>query len=187
MDNNLEMLKRAKQYMEQLANGIDPISGIEIPGDAVLNNVRLSRCFFYVADVLRQTIEAGGKVAKESKPKKLPFHMTEEEKARVALSDEPLYISHFCERLNAEIDTDNVRKCPSSAFGKWLLDKGFLDIETIDGTAHKKASALGESIGIVARPSTYSTGNAYMHTYNREAQQFLLDNLGEIIAFGRKK
>jgi len=63
--------------MEQLANGIDPISGVEMPDDTVLNNMRLSRCFFYVADVLRQTIYTEGKPTKESKPKKLPFHMTE--------------------------------------------------------------------------------------------------------------
>ena len=52
MATELEMLERAKAYMEKLANGIDPISDTEVRDDECINNVRLSRCFFYVADVL---------------------------------------------------------------------------------------------------------------------------------------
>ena len=56
----LETLERAKMYLEKLANGINPVDGIPVPDEDVINNVRLSRCFFYVADVLRQVIENGG-------------------------------------------------------------------------------------------------------------------------------
>ena len=45
----LETIQRAKMYLDKLAQGIDPISGQEIPNDSVLNNVRLARCFFYVS------------------------------------------------------------------------------------------------------------------------------------------
>lgn len=47
----LEIMQRAKMYMEKLAQGIDPISDQEIPEDSVLNNVRLARRFFYVSGV----------------------------------------------------------------------------------------------------------------------------------------
>ena len=113
--------------------------------------------------------------------------MTEEEKAQVVLFDEPLFISYFCERLNAQIDTDNVRKCPSPVFGKWLLDKGFLEIETIDGKEYKKASIWDESIGISSRVSINNNAKGYTNAYNREAQQFLLENLEDIITFGSNK
>ena len=39
--NDLDKLRRAQAYMEQLAQGIDPISGVELPEDAVLNQPRL--------------------------------------------------------------------------------------------------------------------------------------------------
>ena len=68
----LETLERAKIYMEKLANGINPIDGSVIPDEDVVNNVRLSRCFFYVSDVLRQVIENGG-VTPQKKSKKEPF------------------------------------------------------------------------------------------------------------------
>ena len=66
----LETLERAKIYMEKLANGINPIDGSVIPDEDVVNNVRLSRCFFYVSDVLRQVIENGG-VTPQKKSKKI--------------------------------------------------------------------------------------------------------------------
>ena len=42
----LETLERAKMYMDNLANGINPIDGSVIPDEDIVNNVRLSRCFF---------------------------------------------------------------------------------------------------------------------------------------------
>ena len=46
----LETMERAKMYMEKLANGINPIDDSAVPEADIVNNVRLSRCFFYVAD-----------------------------------------------------------------------------------------------------------------------------------------
>ena len=65
----LEKIERAKLYMDKLANGINPIDDTMAPDEDIINNVRLSRCFFYVSDVLRQVIENGGIGATE-KPKK---------------------------------------------------------------------------------------------------------------------
>ena len=82
----LEIMQRAKVYMDKLAQGIDPISDQEMPEDSVLNNVRLARCFFYVSGVLDQVIANGGNVKKT--PKK-DFYVTEEELRRIAVSQEP--------------------------------------------------------------------------------------------------
>lgn len=66
----LEKIERAKMYMDKLANGINPIDDTMAPDDDLINNVRLSRCFFFVSDVLRQVIENGGtKTAVNKKPK----------------------------------------------------------------------------------------------------------------------
>ena len=64
---DLEIMQRAKMYMDNLAQGIDPISGQEVPNDSVLNNVRLARCFFYVSGVLDQVIANGGRVTSGEK------------------------------------------------------------------------------------------------------------------------
>ena len=61
--DEMERLKRARMYMEKLAEGIDPITDMELPSDTVLNNVRLSRCFTYVAGVLGRLVDVGGEEA----------------------------------------------------------------------------------------------------------------------------
>ena len=60
MMTELEKMKQAKMYIDHLANGIDPISNTELENDAVLNNVKLARCFFYVSEVLGKVIASGG-------------------------------------------------------------------------------------------------------------------------------
>ena len=56
----LEVMQRAKMYIDKLANGINPIDDTAVSENDVINNVRLSRCFFYVSEILRQVIENGG-------------------------------------------------------------------------------------------------------------------------------
>lgn len=48
----------------QLANGIDPFSDKPVPDGDIINNVKLSRCFFYISGILEKVIENGGEVAK---------------------------------------------------------------------------------------------------------------------------
>lgn len=187
MDKNLETLERAKTYLKQLANGVDPISGTELTDDTILNNVRISRCFFYVADILQKVIDNGGQIKQTAKQKLLPFAITEEEKLQVKLSDEPIQIRDFCERINSQIDTEKFSKLKVTAFGKWLVNKDFLTIEIRNNRKYKKATAAGEAIGIASQWRSYGNQEYYILTYSKEAQQFLLDNLDEIIAFSNNE
>ena len=103
----LEIMQRAKMYMEKLAQGIDPISDQEMPEDSVLNNVRLARCFFYVSGILDQVIANGGKVVSISQK---DFFITDEELRRVNPSQEPIRITQFVDLImNAINDPDRKR------------------------------------------------------------------------------
>ena len=53
----LERIAYAKSFIDKLANGINPLEDTPIPEDDIVNNVRLSRCFFYVSDLLRQVYD----------------------------------------------------------------------------------------------------------------------------------
>ena len=44
----LEKIVYAKTFIDKLANGINPINDTPIPEGDTVNNVRLSRCFFFV-------------------------------------------------------------------------------------------------------------------------------------------
>ena len=182
--NEQEKLIRAEQYLRQLANGMDPIAQCELPEDTALNNVRLSRCFFYAADVLRQVIDNGGMVGKPVYiPKeKLPnFALTAEQLAQIELSDDPLFISKFTDKLNALIDENAMKKLNARIFGAWLLEKGFLQEEIRGGNKHRVPSSAGVRLGITSefRQTEHGTYTALL--YDREAQQFMLDHLDEIL------
>ena len=60
MATELEILIHAKGYLDKLANGINPLTDEPLPETDVVNQVRISRCLFYVSGVLRQVIEQGG-------------------------------------------------------------------------------------------------------------------------------
>lgn len=52
-----EKLQRAKYYIDCLANGVNPLDGTAVPEQDVVNHVKVSRCLFYVSDILRKQIE----------------------------------------------------------------------------------------------------------------------------------
>ena len=69
----LEKIAYARTFMEKLANGINPLDDTPIPEGDIANNVRLSRCFFFVSDVLKKVCDNGGIGRVE---KTIPFSVT---------------------------------------------------------------------------------------------------------------
>ena len=53
----LEKIEYAKTFIDKLANGINPLDDTAIPENDIVNNVRLSRCFFYVSTILQKEID----------------------------------------------------------------------------------------------------------------------------------
>ena len=175
----LEMMQRAKMYMDQLAQGIDPISQQELPGDSVLNNVRLARCFFYVSGVLDQVIRNGGQVNSGAKS---DFSITPEQLAKVQLSPTPIRITEFADLLLQAVDGNTTKKPNVVRITNWLVDKGFLAKEIApDGKSRRVPTAIGQSLGLSAQVRQSPDGEYLAIFYDINAQQFLLDNLYAIL------
>ena len=51
-NTELETMKHTKEYIDKLANGIGPFSDKPVPDGDIINNVKLSRCFFYISGIL---------------------------------------------------------------------------------------------------------------------------------------
>lgn len=183
----LETLERAKMYMEKLANGINPIDGSVIPDADVVNNVRLSRCFFYVADVLRQVIENGG-VTPPKKTKKEVFSLSAERAGKFVFSEKPITLSEIVKRINDLVAGDNMTSLTTTAVTDWLLSIGALKEETTpEGRNVKRPTPHGAMLGL-GTDMRYSANGAYMVVvYNWDAQQFLLDNIDAAMELHRQK
>lgn len=181
---DFEVLQRAKQYIDDLANGKDPISRAELPADTVLNNVRLARCFFYVSDVLQRVIDNGGEVGARKKPKKLPFAITRPEIDKVPLQDEPVYISYFCKAISAAAGAEekNMQALSHRVVTDWLCEKRFLSIIEQYGKRSKRVTPHGTALGLREEEREGQYGRYVAISYSKGAQQFILDNLEAILA-----
>ena len=56
MEKEIELLKRAKIYIDSLANGVNPFDGTTLPENDIVNNIKISRCLFYVSSILEQNL-----------------------------------------------------------------------------------------------------------------------------------
>lgn len=185
---DLEIMQHAKAYLDKLARGIDPLTGREVPEGDIINNVRISRCLFYVSDVLRQVIENGGICVKPArKSGKTPFLLSFEERAQYPFSDWPVTVSVIAQRLNEMVDLNTVQKLKTTSLTKALVNFGLLfEEERPGGGKSKRPTEAGESLGIHTVQRVGQNGEYTAVVYSREAQQFILDNLDAIIALNTK-
>lgn len=181
----LEMIERAKMYMDKLANGVNPLDGTIIPDDDVVNQVRLSRCFFFVSDVLRRVIENGGVEPKSKLPKplKVPFSLPYENRSSFPYSETPITASDIAKRINALRPCEDMYKMNYSHIAKWLCSIGILQMQELpDGKNKKIPTSVGKEVGLFLEDRIGKDGPYQVVLYNRHAQEYVLDNLDAIIA-----
>lgn len=184
----LETMHRAKMYIDKLANGIDPITGRVMPQDAVLNNVRISRCLFFVSDIIRRVIENGGEVGRKyNNEKKLPFSISHDEAAKIPVLDRHMYISYFCDHISAAVGHADQKPLSHKVVSNWLVEKGFLKVVDIGGKSRKRVTEHGLSIGISEESKEGQYGNYISILYDPQAQQFILDNLPDMLGVSDKE
>lgn len=176
----LEIMQRAKMYMDKLARGIDPITDQPLPGDTALNQVRLSRCFAYVSDVLGRVIANGGNVGSSHKTQ--PFTISPEQLAMVQLSREPVTVSWLVESLAGAVNNPEMRRLSATVITNWLLGQGFLEKQTTpDGKNIRVPTPSGRGIGLTSETRQGREGEYQMVFYDLGAQRFVLDHLMEMM------
>lgn len=119
---NLELLKHAKEYIEKMANGINPLTGETVPDNDMINNIRISRCLFYVNSILGEVIENASK--KSNKPKTIPFHLSQEELSKFEYTNEILSISMIVKKINELNSNEEMKKLKATDVCKWLIQIG---------------------------------------------------------------
>lgn len=183
----MEKIERAKMYMEKLANGINPIDDTLAPDEDIINQVRLSRCFFFVSDVLRQVIENGGirPAAPAKKTPKRPFELSLEERSQFAYSERPIPISEIANRANALVDSENMKKCSYSNILDWLDALGMIEwIDLPDGRRTRRPTQAGKEMGITVEDRVSDRGPYQVVVYDIKAQEFIIDNLDVVSPAG---
>ena len=181
----LEIMQHAKDYLDKLAKGIDPLTGRKVPENDIINNVRISRCLSYVSGVLRQVIENGGVSGAPAKQSTLaPYALSSENRKRYAFGELPLSASQIAQRLNELVDLTTMQKLKTTSITKFLLQAGLLfEEERPGGSKNKRPTESGWKLGISTTQRLGQNGEYTAVVYDRQAQQFILDNMDAIIAF----
>ena len=183
----LEKIAYAKSFIDKLANGINPLDDTPIPDDDIANNVRLSRCFFYVSDILRQVYENGG-VNKSKRTPKIPFAVSVEQLEKFEYSEEPISVSEIARRIYAMTENENMEKVSYRQINQWLLNIGMLCLHDFGGKKPvKRPTEEGNQIGITVETRMGRYGAYQVVLYNEEAQRFILNNLEAVVATEVKK
>ena len=182
----LEKMQRAKMYIDKMANGINPIDDAPAADSDMINNVRLSRCLFYVSDVLRQVIDNNGVVGKVKSSKKA-FFLSADSINNFSFSETPIPVSEITKRLNDLADLEVCHKLKHSAITNWLISIGALEIrELADGRNTKRPTEQGKELGISSEKRMGLNGEYVVVVYSKDAQQFILDNIEAIMALSSK-
>ncbi len=179
----LDILKRAAMYIKKMANGINPLTDDVIDEDDFVNNVRISRCLFYVSDVLEKVIRNDGVIQKPSRTPKIPFAVSDERLKYFKYSETPIALSSIADRFNDLIDSEIMKKISYKVLADWLLSQDILMVtEGTDGKAQKVPTSKGLSIGLSVIQKIGQRGNQYdVIVYDIEAQKYIVQNISNVL------
>ena len=181
MELDLKLVAHAKDYINDLARGIHPLTKEELREDDAVNQVRISRCLYYVSDVLEEVLRNGGvHVILEAQP----FVPENIDLSQFVFLEKPITVSVLVGKIN-ELKPPAMKKLKVTAVTNWLADHGFLRVEKINNKNRKRPTQQGVNLGLIERENTNEAGIKYYSVvYEPKAQQFILDNLVSIVGEG---
>lgn len=179
---DIKLLLHAKDYIDDLARGINPITKEEAAQNDVINDVRVSRCLFYVADVLGKVAEnADLKPAKKIKEK--AFDPSQIDLNKIEFSSDDVTVSVITERINA-VKPQNMKKLKVTAVTNWLASIDALKTVVVNGRNERRVTQNGRAIGINDEEYQGKNGIYRRILYSEKAQRFIVDNLTAVIDGG---
>ena len=172
---DVSKLKTAQDWIEKLANGINPLTLEPVKEDDIINNVHISRCLFFVSEILEKVKPT------ESTPKKAkPFMMSAREAERI-VTNAPCGIAQFIRIVNEHIPKD-MKQLSVVTVIKWLRNNGYLYEANIDDK-HKTnlPTEKGIQLGITVKIQQDLEGKDYQRVfYDISAQRVMLSNIESI-------
>lgn len=179
-------LETAILYLQRITEGHNPVNNMPAEDDSVMNNPNVIRCMFFVKEVLEKVKKNDGYIG--SKPRvakddaKIDFPI-EAIKGYQYTGDKSL--TNFLNQLNGLVDLERYKKLTTKPFMIWLRVNGFL-FDKEDPELCKKVTIptdKGIELGIKAEKTiNFRNEEFYYITYNKNAQEFILENIGKILA-----
>lgn len=173
---DITKLRTAQDWIEKLANGINPLTLEPVKEDDIVNNVHISRCLFFVSEMLGK-VEPSVSVSRRGRR---TFWMTTREAEQINVFA-PCGIAQFTKTVNEHIPAD-MKPLSVATVIKWLRNNGYLYEANID-EKHKTnlPTEKGIQLGITVRIQQNPEGKEYQRVfYDISAQRVMLTNIESI-------
>ncbi len=179
---DLELLNRAQEYIYKMANGINPVTGEFATNNDMVNNIKISRCLFYVNNILKEVISDN----KVSKNKLLPFTITPEDLTKYEYIDEKLSISRIVSKINNLNTNSLVTNLKTSQVCNWLISMDILKIVESDNHKYKRPTEKGLKIGLSVNHVSLQFKEYDIVLYDINAQRYIIANFNSLLEYINK-
>lgn len=172
---DVSKLRTAQDWIEKLANGINPLTFESVKEDDIVNNVHISRCLFFVSEMLKK-VELSEPPIKRVRD----FWMSAKEAELINILA-PCGIALFTKTVNEHIPAD-MKPLSVTTVIKWLRNNGYLYEVDID-EKHKTniPTEKGNQLGITLKVQQNSEGKDFQRViYDVSAQRAMLTNIESI-------
>ena len=160
----------ARDFLEKLSRGEDPLSGSVSQSD-VVRHERISKCLSYAAQQLESAMVV-----------KRPFDITEEALERFRFSDEPIKITEIKRRADALVDGDCMSGIPAPWLTQYLVSIRLLEEQKDSyGKNRRLPTLMGRQLGITEDIREYRGRESSTVLYSRKMQELIVRNIPQII------
>lgn len=175
-------LKRAREIVDQLVEGIDPYKNEKIESDSFIHDERMIRCMAYISRIITENIENDG----VNKSKKVEFFITSEEVEVIKSPPVPFNISSFAKSVMNSIEAGNRKRLSGAQLNRKLKEMGLLDEISSEGKTKTVTNDASHKCGIFTEAFTSANGFPYEKVlYNDRGKEFLLNNLAKILEYDK--
>ena len=176
MTDERKLLARARDYMRELAQLRDPLTGGPITSET-LTEQRLSRCFAFVAAYLDRDL------CRTADQKEIYIPTAKEGQGICSETDVPAV--EFYERLASAASAAGKQAVSARQFNHFLLRSELVDARVDSVFVERRvlrANARSEEVGIYDKPMLSPRTGAMMHTlmFSPETQRWLLGLLPDL-------
>lgn len=180
--NELDITRRAKEYMDALAQGVDPIRGRPVPPGDTLSQERLRRCFQYVSGVLAKVIAEQSAPARDYAAALRGILSPADLTASVSYSQEPVSLVSFWADLSKEhLVPLGLRNVSTNWLLDWLEAKGIFTRQGPD--AEPVVSDQGQALGLIVQLAQAEGKQRSWWRYSvaEPMQRMIVENLEEFV------
>lgn len=180
-------LKKSKNYLDKLVEGVNPVNGKPISTREVIYDYKVSRQLEFLSEYLKNEIkrlENNQNTKKDDEDDELmEFELSDKELKKVKLSEKPISLADICNMLNHLRPSSKMRKLKSISAIEVLNAFGLID------RVRRKIipTETGKALGIQFKEFLSNGAMLTKVLYSQAAQQFIVDHLKEITEINKSK